>query len=75
MALCEKCHLVKHFGMAGILASEGKINLEDLIKHFMKVNSCDRRTFEEHKYEWLIDISVLKSYNIEKQGKEDFNSD
>lgn len=75
MALCEKCHLVKHFGMAGVLASEGKINLEELIRHFMRVNNCDRKTFEEHKreafkkfhersrYEWLLDISVLKSYN------------
>lgn len=72
MALCENCHLIKHWGMATILASEGKIKLEDLIKHFMEVNNCDRLTFEEHKkeaiqkfnersrYEWLIDISILK---------------
>jgi len=25
MALCENCHLIKHWGMATILASEGKI--------------------------------------------------
>jgi hypothetical protein len=72
MALCENCHLIKHWGMATILASEGKIKLEDLIKHFMEVNNCDRLTFEEHKkeaiqkfnersrHEWLIDISILK---------------
>ncbi len=72
MALCENCHLVKHFGMAGILASDGKIELKELIQHFMRVNNCDLKTFEEHKkeafkrfeerskYEWLIDISGIK---------------
>src|SRR3989304_10056088 len=36
IALCSKCHAVKHIGLAGIQAREGKINFEKLIKHFMK---------------------------------------
>ena len=69
IALCSKCHAVKHIGLAGIQASEGKINYENLVKHFMKVNNCDRQTFEKHseeafkkfeeqsRYEWQIDLS------------------
>ena len=49
IALCDMCHHVKHIGLAGILASEGKLDYEKVIEHFMKVNNCVRRTFEEHK--------------------------
>lgn len=81
MSLCEKCHLVKHFGVAGILASEGKVDMNELVRHFMKVNNCDLKTFEEHKkeafrkfeerskYEWNIDISALIEYTNKKLGE------
>ena len=77
IALCDMCHHVKHIGLAGILASEGKLDYEKVIEHFMKVNNCDRRTFEEHKkrafdewrkrsqHEWHVDLGeyedVIKS--------------
>ena len=68
IALCSMCHHVKHIGFAGILAREGKLDYEKVVEHFMAVNNCDRRTFEEHrkrafliweersKYEWKIDL-------------------
>lgn len=71
IALCFKCHAVKHIGLAGIQASEEKLNFENLIKHFMKVNNCDRETFEIHqkeafkkfdersRYEWQLDLNNL----------------
>ncbi|KKQ37909.1 MAG: hypothetical protein US53_C0006G0003 [Candidatus Woesebacteria bacterium GW2011_GWA1_37_7] len=74
IALCSKCHAVKHVGLAGIQASEGKLNFENLVKHFMKVNNCDRVTFEKHRdkafnkfeersrYDWSLDISSLKRF-------------
>jgi len=34
---------------ANILASEGKLNIDDVIKHFMAVNACSREEFEQHK--------------------------
>ena len=43
-ALCRNCHLIKHIGLAGIKSK----NFENVIKHFMKVNSCDRVTFQKH---------------------------
>ena len=69
VALCSKCHAVKHIGHAGIQASEGKLNYEKLIKHFMQVNNCDRVTFDKHlaeaykqfeerfHYDWQLDLS------------------
>jgi hypothetical protein len=67
-ALCNLCHHVKHLGMAGILAYEGRLDFERVINHFMAVNGCDRRAFdayhsqvfaiwqERSKHEWAIDL-------------------
>ncbi len=49
IALCDMCHHVKHIGLAGILDSQGKLDYEKVVEHFMKVNQCDKRTFEEHR--------------------------
>jgi hypothetical protein len=69
IALCSRCHAVKHIGFAGIQASKGELNYEGLVKHFMKVNGCDRVVFDKHlkmayikfeersKYEWSLDFS------------------
>lgn len=72
--LCDLCHHVRHIGMAAILASEGKLDMEEVIQHFMKVNECDRETFINHKrqafeqwerrsaYEWEIDFGEYKDF-------------
>ena len=69
VALCEWCHHIKHIGLAGII--RGQLDYEKLIKHFMKMNDCDRFTFTKHKdeafkiwekrskYEWQIDLGKL----------------
>ena len=49
IALCEWCHHVKHLGLAGILAREGKIDYERVIAHFLMVNGCSRDDFELHR--------------------------
>lgn len=51
IALCEMCHHCKHMGLAGILAAEGKLDLEKVIEHFMKVNRCTRAEYDEHSNE------------------------
>lgn len=48
IALCPQCHMIKHIGMAGVLASQGKLDMERLIQHFMKVNQCTREEFQQH---------------------------
>src|SRR5579885_1150328 len=45
-ALCRQCHLCKHIGLAKGLARQGKINLDDLIGHYCRVNNCDRAAFD-----------------------------
>lgn len=49
IALCSLCHHVKHIGLAAILAAEGELDYEEVIAHFMRVNECDRATFEAHR--------------------------
>lgn len=79
IALCDLCHHVKHIGLAGILASEGKLDYDKVVQHFTKVNGCDRRTFEEHKeqafaqwrersgYEWKVDLGAYKDLVANKR--------
>jgi len=49
IALCDLCHHVKHIGLAGILAKQGRLDYEKVIEHFMKVNNCSREDFLEHR--------------------------
>ena len=47
LALCELCHHVKHIGHARLLAEQGRLDYERVVAHFLRVNGCDRATFEE----------------------------
>ena len=48
IALCVWCHHVKHIGLAGILATKGKLDFERVIAHFMNVNACSQEVFRLH---------------------------
>lgn len=68
VALCTRCHHVKHLGHARVLAERGELDYEDVVAHFLRVNGCDRATFERHRaaafarfaersrYEWQIEL-------------------
>jgi hypothetical protein len=68
VALCFNCHMIKHIGLAGVLAKEGKMDFNKLVEHYVKVNECDLSAFEaQHKaafekwkerskYEWKLDL-------------------
>jgi hypothetical protein len=68
IALCELCHHVKHIGYAGILVSEGKLDMQAIIDHFCRVNSCSKDAFTRHetaafalwekrnRFEWVTDL-------------------
>lgn len=70
--LCRMCHHVKHIGLAGILANQGKLDYDKVIEHFCKVNDCTKKEFEKHKakafeiwrerseYEWNQDFGKYK---------------
>lgn len=51
IALCDLCHHVKHLGRASQLARQGSLDMEKVIEHFMEVNGCDRKTFDQQKKE------------------------
>lgn len=63
IALCELCHHIKHIGLSGILASEGKLDMDRIIEHFMKVNDCDRKAFEQHEREAFSDWKKRSSHD------------
>lgn len=46
--LCEMCHHVKHIGLAGILANKGKLDYDEVMKHFCRVNGCSEKDFKNH---------------------------
>ncbi len=84
-ALCDLCHHVKHIGLSGILAMKGELDMEEVIEHFMKVNSSDRKTFESHRnaafkeweerstHDWQVDLgryeNVVKKDILQHEKK------
>lgn len=74
IALCDLCHFVKHIGFAGVLASRGELNFEDIVNHFIKINNCSKNDFvlhnshskeiwlERSKYDWTVDFGKYKEY-------------
>jgi hypothetical protein len=47
-AVCSMCHHVTHYGMSTILANRGHLDIDDVVKHFMRVNDVSREAFIEH---------------------------
>lgn len=47
-AICRACNAVTHFGRSATLARQGKLDLERVIRHFLRINGCGRAVFEEH---------------------------
>lgn len=50
-AVCTPCHHVSHYGMSMILAQQGIIDLDEIDKHFLKVNRVKQDVLEEHMKE------------------------
>lgn len=75
IALCPKCHAVKHAGRSLMIDGE----MDNILLHFNKVNKCKNKwkTFNSHlskcvqiwharsAFEWKLDISHLKNYGID----------
>lgn len=72
--LCKMCHHVKHIGLAGILASEGKLDYDEVVEHFCKVNKRTKKDFAKHvdrafeiwrrrsKHQWKQDFGKYKEF-------------
>jgi hypothetical protein len=66
--LCKMCHHIKHIGLAGILANQGKLDYNELMKHFCKVNRCSEKDFKKH----IDDAFKVWSERSNHQWKQDF---
>jgi hypothetical protein len=78
--LCKMCHHVKHIGLAGILANEGKLDYNEVIRHFCKVNDCSETEFEKDRKgafeiwakrsasEWKQDFGKYKEFVNNEKG-------
>jgi len=49
IAICKMCDHCKHMGLTKILASEGKLNFNKVIEHFMSINQCSHEEYIEHQ--------------------------
>ena len=80
IALCDMCHHVKHIGFAGILARQGKLDMNAVIEHFMTVNRCTKAAYSKHndeafeiwkersRHNWKVDLSFLDSIKLGVQN-------
>ena len=71
IALCPKCHMVKHIRLAQIRNKK-----EEATLHFMKINKIKRQEAEKYIIDafrkwnersnniWKLDISILKEYDL-----------
>ena len=72
IALCEKCHLVTHFGRAKIIGYENearehlinvrKFNTEEVKEHIQNAYKIWR---ERNKFNWTLDLELIEKNNIE----------
>lgn len=72
IALCPKCHRVKHFGLACIQGREAQVT-----SHLKIVNGISTKEAENHikqsfkefdrrsKHQWALDVSYLEKYGID----------
>ncbi len=60
-ALCYLCHRNMHLGHSGILIREGKLNQEELISHWAKINNVNIKQF--HGYQ----EKVFKLWNLKNK--------
>lgn len=81
-ALCDNCHNIKHIGFVNVQIRKGiwpeKV-LDDLAKHFMKVNNCNMTVFKQHveeafniwqersKKNWKIDLGNYSNSSVQKK--------
>lgn len=82
IALCEWCHHIKHLGLAGILADQGKLDYDRLVAHFLAVNDCRLEDFEHYQrqafaqwkarngYEWQTDLGAYAYLVSQERGQE-----
>jgi len=55
--ICKKCHSFHHMGRTEMLST--KVQLEELIQHFMRVNDCNYFDYKDHYLEAQVKLGNL----------------
>jgi hypothetical protein len=67
-AVCRMCRYIERFDMSQVLAIKGYLNLNEIIKHFCKVNNVSWDEFNKHKEKSFAKLKERSS----KKWKTDF---
>lgn len=85
VAICKRCHQVKHFGFTMTLVDKGVVKMDQVIDHFRRVNGCSGYDFEDHVsesfkvwnkrnlVEWEMDISKVTEILEEEEKYAEIN--
>ena len=77
--VCNMCHFAKHIGLAQRLSTQGYLDFDAVVNHFLKVNKVKNSVFEEHllqasrlwkkrsKCKWKTDLGEFK-YLVMRNG-------
>jgi len=80
-AVCQPCSSVMHIGRAGIMATEGVMDLQEVYDHFMRVNGIDWPTAQKaidaafalhhkrSKQKWTTDFGPHQSVVDERRAQ------
>lgn len=83
-ALCDKCHWIKHMGLAQIMAHKGKLDMIDLEMHFQTVNKVSHEEFCKHvdeafnkwyersNKEWITDLGIYNNLINKKSNLKNY---
>jgi len=74
VSLCSLCHHVKHLGHTRSLSGKGLLDIDTVIEHFVKVNSCSEDHFydaedeafdiwfDRSQHEWKVDFGEYDGF-------------
>jgi len=73
VCLCTPCDRVKHIGLSKLLADQGKINFQEVIDHYCRINQCTEIEFKHDRY-IALQIHAIRSHHQWQQVIGDYNA-
>lgn len=74
VSLCVLCHSATHPTRASKNAEEGKYEFKKVVEHFMRINECDEKTFDEYK-DYIQDLELYRTIVLTEDRKKAWHID